>query len=484
MNGLSINSNSIFDKYYVGTIPWYNIKEMHVEGSSYSSEINAALQTHDFIIFPEGLYELDSPIKITRNNFLLFHGNAELKATVSMDYLVGVNPDNIQNLPDSKYTIHGVRLIKPAIIGGFFNCNNLAANGLVINSYYHTKFEYISIVDFTNSGVICRYNNGVGGGSSGLNNVTVRGANADYGFVFNSADDIADNLAAINCKVGYYLNGGNLKLTGCTAWLGYGAQSLYEGSVGFKSVRNVTSAILNSCNMDTMQIGIYAAGATGLCINSLMCIWNYDVIDPTKYENPPMIIDCEYMYQNTAGLAINGLIDMIRAPHYFCKMPQSNIFLDYAQFNGINFAFDAQTYLLDYNGTINQPMFSTHPEIDGNIYRSGNNIIIDIRLNSTITIPANIVWQSGMICYPLPYSPEESKYAIFWDSNGNIVPQSDLSVIVGGHTLALTNKTNQPITLSYMIYHEIFPPPILINYDYYIHLYLTIHHLLYQYIYN
>ena len=428
---------------------FYNIKANHVEGASYADEINAAFNTYDFIIFPEGLYEIDEPLKITRNVTVLLHGNAEIKAIAAMPYLIGINPDNLRPLPEPSYTVQGGNaFLKTVINGGYFNCNNLANIGFIVNSFYHSSFSDMVFVSFTDIGVVTAYNGGYGGAHSGFDNITLNGAAANYGFQLNSNDEYVNDCVAVNCKVGYGLYAGDIRLQNCTTWLGFGGESLYDGSIGYDTRRNGTSAIIDNCNVDTMQTGFSIKDLVTITITNTFCAFNSGVITPTDHD-PVTIFDITWSNSMLSGVTINNVIDPYNFNHYVIKSSASGTFNPYVEINNIDFLFDPATYVIDYPDNLIPTLFKNYAQnIDCKLVRMGSQFVLYFKIISPITLAANSEIAGGLVSYTLFSSETQVLPAMLYDSNNAIIPTTTATLQTSGRHLRLRNNSAAPVTIA------------------------------------
>lgn len=413
-----------------------NIKEL--EGFSkdiddYSTLINNTINKNKSIYFPNGVYEIKSPIIIKHNIDLIFESGAILKATSEMDYLIGINPGkealNVQS---------ALGLLRFKIIGGIFDCNNLAINGIVANSYFKSTIRDFSIINFSGNGIANRYDDikegYVGGAGLGVHNGSIVGGikGGNVGIYSIQPDDYYNGVEVVDCRTGFYLNSCT-KIDNCSCWLS--KSSLYDGSIGYR-IHNSSSNILSNCTSDTMNIGVFVtSSANGVTISNFTAIHNTNVINPENSNITPVLFFSEN--NNTyARIKVNGFNCKYSFPFNITNLTEHY----YSLFdNGI---FDSSKCLDIYSTANMYDLPFDNANLKLKLLFVGNRCDINIYNTGDLYIESNSV----IAGYWLSFLPVDYRPILCWvltDSNEWV----KLQMFAQNNRYYLHNNTDKPITV-------------------------------------
>ena len=170
-------------------------------------------------VFFNGKYAVSDGLTINHDLSVICSTESEFIPLANIDTLISVGTGTVTT---DDPVLGG--LIKVTWYGGKLNCKNgsyVVSIGLELGKLYHSKFADISIIGVTNTGV--KYS-GTYGALAICENVVVKGVDntlAEIGFDLRRNDQRLYNCSAVDCKVGFYIRNGYIRLTGCAVWVSH-----------------------------------------------------------------------------------------------------------------------------------------------------------------------------------------------------------------------------------------------------------------------
>lgn len=226
------------------------------------------------LYFHSGTFETSKPMTFNDGMRLIVNRGAEIKATTSMPYLIGLNVSETN--PHPSWTMND-----SISGGGTLNGNHLADTIIALSWSVNTVISHLWIKNFVRNGINTRYM-GNSGGNIKIMNVTIQEENPTvgaktYAIFDHGADNYVDQVDVIDTTVAIS-SAANSVYSSVHAWVSspsYVAGSTFAELHGGSMFRN--------CVMDTLQNGFMRApdlGPTGnLLVNLIGCqaIWAAEV---------------------------------------------------------------------------------------------------------------------------------------------------------------------------------------------------------------
>lgn len=252
------------------------------------------------LYIPKGTYIIDEPLIILNEIDIKLDSDTIIKANSEMDYMLGINPNNIA------ITGNTLGLLRVNIQGGIFNCNSLATNGIVANTYYHSSITNLTVENFKGNGIMTRYTDiSISSAYLYVNNCILIGDpvyGGQCGYYGAQPDNTVENTSVIDCVMGFLLATSN-HANNCTAWLKN--PTLYQNSMAYRC-QSGPNCTINNCTSDTMRYSIYLAlNSLNCLINNLIVMNNNNVITPTE-SNIPTIFFIQNQ-SDTILFKVNGI---------------------------------------------------------------------------------------------------------------------------------------------------------------------------------
>lgn len=290
LSGYKIKNNNLYI-YLIEKI--YNVKQFGAKGDGINDDtsfIQEALN-YDNIYIPSGIYNISSEL-LSYSTHITLESNAILKAISEVDAIISINPYRHRN----QYGF---------IKNGIIDCNNLAKIGIGLSNYQYFTIDNMFIKNIISEGINLGYKNLADGDAGGcfITNTIVWGSDTadDTGINLQKSNDITVKSVVLkNCKTGFKILGGNIKLLNVHGWT-TGLDKYYNSKMIACSNGRIS---LSDCVIDTYHYGIYGNDQIFTSITNLQ----YIGIEKYTQTYTPTIIYSEPTGTNNSNINLNGLL--------------------------------------------------------------------------------------------------------------------------------------------------------------------------------
>ena len=336
-------------------------------------------------------YAVSSGLSINHDAVVVCGGDVEILPLANIGTLISVGTGTVET---DNPVLTG--LIKVSWYGGKINCKNgsyVATIGIELGKLYHSKFADISIIGVSNTGV--KYS-GASGALAICENVVVKGVDsslAEIGFDIRRNDQRLYNCSVVDCKVGFYMRAGYIRLIGCGVWVTHNTN--WNLTTGY--VVDAKDCGLFDCTADTLWTGVLlSANAKNLDVTNMFWLCATSIVstytgmrlfvgaDPNNYVS----VSC-----NVIGLQAQEFTQTVYLKRYIANDNNFSI-------NGISCSDVSNIY--DASDVVDLQAISNKSKIIGDWYSANmetSPTTANGALTGTMTLPAG----RYILVYNSPY---------------------------------------------------------------------------------
>lgn len=238
-----------------------------------TTPLQNALDSDYPVYIPNKKYGVSRGLTITKDKLVNADASAEILPISSVDALLTIGNDTVT---PTNPVMPG--LLKVIWSGGTFNCKNgqnVATIGIEIEKLYHSKFENISVINVSGTGI--KYS-GTYGAMAICENIAVKGVSnslGEYGFDLSRNDTRIYNCSVIDCKIGFNITKAYTRLVGCSCWVTH--SNNWNQTVGY--VVDADNCGFVECTVDTTKTGFLFTNKTkNIAITNLFWLVNTGVV--------------------------------------------------------------------------------------------------------------------------------------------------------------------------------------------------------------
>lgn len=371
-----------YEKLVIGTLGYVTPEMFGAEGDGIADDTLAIQTAFDsgHLVLLNNKYGISDSISITKDISVICSEESEILPLANIDVLVAVGTESVST---DNPVLSG--LIKAIWHGGKINCKNgnyTASVGIELGKLYHSKFSDISVVNVSNTGV--KYS-GTYGALAICENVVVRGIEntlCEIGFDIRRNDQRLYNCSAVDCKVGFYLRTGYIRLIGCGVWVSH--SNGWMLTTGY--VIDANDCSLVECTCDTLFTGLlFSSNAKTCAITNLFWLCATSVI--SDYTGMRLFVGADA----NNYVSVNCLVIGLQAQAYTMAVQLKKYIADDNKFSILGISTPNSNYITDAATAIDMQSISNKSKIIGDWYSANmkaSPTTANDALTETMTLPA------------------------------------------------------------------------------------------------